>query len=261
MNKQQLFIRVAPEHESRVKVYVPWQCKNWIDKIKSLPNRAWNKKKQYWSVPKNEATLLKLKTLFGTALQVSPSIRFEKKEQQPANFYKKTPKEESLKAMPKFNLLTDLQFKKMQQGNRIFNFFVGQKIVIRKGNESWLQVWIPYDKKDWIEVVKNIPGRKWEIEGKFWLVPYVKDSLKRLWHIIGKQHIQYDFKINTNIPNDFILPKKQVKKSPKFELNGMQKRAIIAFEEKLLLEHKAWRTIKTYKGNTLMIQGKKDKLK
>ena len=28
----------------------------------------------------------------------------------------------------------------------------------------------------------------------------------------------------------------------------MQKRAIIAFEEKLLLEHKAWRTIKTYKG-------------
>ena len=125
---------------------------------------------------------------------------------------------------------------------------MGQKIVIRKGNESWLQVWVPYDKKGWIEVVKNIPGRKWEIEGKFWLVPYVKDSLKRLWHIIGKQHIQYDFKINTNIPNDFILPKKQVKKSPKFELNGMQKRAIIAFEEKLLLEHKAWRTIKTYKG-------------
>jgi len=45
-----------------------------------------------------------------------------------------------------------------------------------------------------------------------------------------------------------MLPKKQKKKSPKFKLNEMQKRAVIAFEEKLLLEHKAWRTIKTYKG-------------
>ncbi|MEL6944793.1 MAG: hypothetical protein AAFO82_19215, partial [Bacteroidota bacterium] len=54
-------IKVEVEHDSRVKVFMPWQRKDWIEKIKSLPDRAWNKEKRYWSVPKKEATLAQLK--------------------------------------------------------------------------------------------------------------------------------------------------------------------------------------------------------
>ena len=52
MTKNQTIIRIEPEHDFRVKVFVPWQRKDWIQQIRSLPNRAWNKEGKYWSVPK-----------------------------------------------------------------------------------------------------------------------------------------------------------------------------------------------------------------
>ena len=66
----------------------------------------------------------------------------------------------------------------IQQDDRTIKIIVGQQIIIEKENEEWLQVYVPYDKKGWIEVVKDIPGRKWNVENKYWLVPYVQDSLK-----------------------------------------------------------------------------------
>ena len=136
-------------------------------------------------------------------------------------------------------------FKTIKQGERTFKVFIGKEIILQKVNEEWLQLWVAYDKKGWIEVVKDIPGRKWEKEGKYWCIPYVKDSLKRLWQLIGQQHLQYSFEINPNIPDEFKVERTQKRKPPKFKLNEMQKRAITAFEEKLMLEHKAWRTKKT----------------
>ena len=37
MSEQQLVVRVEPEHDTRVKVFVPWQRKDWIQQIRSLP--------------------------------------------------------------------------------------------------------------------------------------------------------------------------------------------------------------------------------
>lgn len=65
---------------------------------------------------------------------------------------------------------------------------------------------------------------------------------------MGAQYIEYDFEIDSTIPDEFIIENKSKGKPPKFKLSEVQKRAITAFEEKLMLEHKAWRTIKTYKG-------------
>lgn len=62
------FIKIEPEHDFRVKVFVPWQKKDWIEKIKNLPNRAWNKKKKYWSVPKTKTVFRQLKEWLNTWL-------------------------------------------------------------------------------------------------------------------------------------------------------------------------------------------------
>ena len=111
-----------------------------------------------------------------------------------------------------------------------------------------MRIYVPYDKKGWIEVVKDIPGRKWSVDDKFWLVPYVKDSFKRLWNLIGKDYIQFSFDINPDIPARFVIKKQSKKRLPFFQLNKVQQKALIAFDEKMMLENKAWRTRKTYKS-------------
>ena len=123
-----------------------------------------------------------------------------------------------------------------------------QQIIIEKENEEWLQVYVPYDKKGWIEVVKDIPGRKWNVENKYWLVPYVQDSLKRLWNLIGKDYIQLSFDINSDIPAEFRIKRQSNKRLPSYQLNEIQQKALVAFDEKMMLENKAWRTRKTYKS-------------
>ncbi len=268
MSEQQLVVRVEPEHDTRVKVFVPWQRKDWIQQIRSLPNRAWNKGQQYWSVPKNEATFQQLIQLFGKDLKIAAALASQKEVptidkktaiKLPKTCIMATPehlakskgtyqKRTGIITIPKNSVPAAKFFKTIQQGERTFKVFIGEQIILEKANNEWLVLWVSYDKKGWIEVVKNIPGRKWETEGKYWCIPYVKDSLKRLWKLIGPQHFQYSFEINPNIPAEFKIKRIQKRKAPKFNLNDMQKRALVAFEEKLMLEHKAWRTIKTYKG-------------
>ncbi len=251
MTDNQLFIKVEREHDLRMKVFVPWQRKDWIQKIRELPDRAWNKEERYWSLPKTVSTLTVLKSLFGKTLSIVDGLEFcttpkisGTSNQRVGGFRKvEFPFDLKLLQIPK-----DLLLEEIRQGERTFKVFVGDKIRMRKVNEEWLQVWVAYDKREWIGVIKDIDGRKWHVDSKSWVIPYVKDSLRRLWKLVGSKHIQYDFKIKSDIPDEFKLAQKQGRKSPKFPLNDMQQRAITAFEEKLMLEHKAWRTRKTYVG-------------
>ncbi len=253
MNKQELFVRVEPEHHLRVKVFVPWQRKDWIAKIKSLPNRAWNKQELYWSVPKTEAILNQLKVFFGATLQISKTIHFSEDMAQLANDKKNIKQSNFEEMIPELALPTDLSFKEIQQGGRVFKVFIGQKVIIRKANKAWLQVWIPYDKKGWIEIVKNIPGRKWITDGKYWQVPNVKDSYRIMKKHISMKHLSFQFKISANIPDNYILPKsksfalKAVKKSFFEQLTEQQQVAIQNMVERLILERLSYSTQKTYK--------------
>lgn len=246
MSNKQLFIRVEPEHDTRVKVFVPWQRKDWIQQIKSMPNRAWNKEKRYWSVPKNEATLLTLNALFGAVLKVSPDLQIGKDQTKNANsqLFKKEMEKPAINLTP----AKDLTFKEIQQGNERFKVFVGQKVIIRKTNKSWLQVWIPYDKKGWIAVVQTIIGRKWDQGNQCWLIPYVKDSIEQL-HLIGIESLVYNFVVDDNIPSTYSLPIKVRSGAPKVKLNEIHQKALTAFEDRLMIERCSWRTIKSYKSH------------
>ncbi len=273
MSKQSLLVRVEPEHHTRVKVFVPWQRKDWIQQIKSLPNRAWNKKQQYWSVPKNEATFQALTQLFGKELKIAASLIIPKaipvvaKKSViilPDNCIMATPehlasskaayqKEKPIIPISEKELPAANFFKTIQQGERTFKVFIGKKIILQKANEAWLRLWVAYDKKGWIEVVKNIPGRKWETEGKYWLIPNVKDSYRLLKNHIGMIHLAFQFKISAAIPEAFVPSKKVLDKKGPFkksffeQLTAPQQVAIQKTIERLILERLSYSTQKTYK--------------
>ncbi len=130
------FVEVVPEHDFRVKVLIPWQRKDWIEQIKSLPDRAWNTTQKYWSVPKTAETLARLEQLFGKQLKVANSIQW------------KAANDNSGKTRPK-------TFQTIQKSGRKLKTVIGHKVIIEKENEYWLRVFVPYDKKGWIEVLKN----------------------------------------------------------------------------------------------------------
>ena len=113
--------------------------------------------------------------------------------------------------------------------------------------KSRFKVFIPFDKKGWITAVKEIPGRAWNVEESYWSVPYVKDSFRRIW-ALGGENISLTFVIRIDISDDFVMPKKENRKKnkPQIVLNKMQQAAMTALEEKFILEHKAWRTRKSY---------------
>jgi len=248
------YVNVLPEHQYRVKVLIPKQRKDWIIKIKQLANRAWNMEQKYWSVPKTKTTLDHLQQLFGEALKIDANIQWENlatTQQKQKEYLNKEAERATInkvkgetKVVKKDNKsrLSKTVFRTIQQDDRTIKMVVGQQLVLEKEDEKWLRIYVPYDKKGWIEVVKDIPGRKWSVDDKFWLVPYVKDSFKRLWNLIGKDYIQLSFEINSNIPAEFRIKKQSNKRPPSYQLNKVQQKALIAFDEKMMLENKAWRT-------------------
>jgi len=255
-------VNVLPEHQYRVKVFIPRQRKDWITKIKQLPNRAWNQEQKYWSVPKTKETLDLLQQSFGEVLKIAANIQWNpsvapiKTRQEKANntIKKSDPYTSSKVKEPPKVLKTATNpspiknlFRTIQQDGRTIKIVTGQQIIIEEENEEWLRVYVPYDKKGWIAVVKEIPGRKWIVEDKHWRIPYVQDSIKRLWNIIGKRNIQKAFDINPDIPAEFVIKRQSKRKSSSYKLNEIQQKALTAFDGKMMSEHKSWRTRKTYK--------------
>ncbi|MEL6719768.1 MAG: site-specific integrase [Bacteroidota bacterium] len=229
-------IKVEVEHDSRVKVFMPWQRKDWIEKIKSLPDRAWNKEKRYWSVPKKEATLAQLKQYFGDHLDIDKSIQWQSAAKKTAS-----------KPSDIFTVHQDLllpKFIEREHDGQKMKAVIGNQIIVNQYTDDWLAAFVPYDKKIWIEIVKSIDGRRWNSDESCWLIPHVKNSLDCLKQI---RELYFNFELRTDLPEDFSKPKKH-EKHGKYLLNEMQQKAVTALEEKLLLERKSWRTIKTYKN-------------
>ena len=200
--------------------------------IKSIKGRKFSRTHRCWYIPDTLEALEALKQ------------HFEVETLQPLNQIK----DEREKGTSQKTSNTQKKLQSQQQGNRTFEVFTGNKVLLEAHTQKWIRAFVPYDKKGWIEIVRNIVGRKWDVEGGYWLLPNVKDTYQQLWKLVGKECIELTFQLDASIPQSATIGTKRKTKKPKFSLNQFQKKAIIAFEEKLLLEHKAWRTIKTYKG-------------
>ena len=142
----------------------------------------------------------------------------------------------------------NVKFKELNTKNGVRKVVCGQKLVLSLHNNGIeLLAFCPFDKKNWVEFIKTIPGRKWNPIYKCWIIPYVMESIEMLKGYFGNL-IELNIKIRQDLPQKWINPEKKAKISLNQRLNEFHKRALIAVEETMLLERKSWRTIKTYKN-------------
>lgn len=123
---------------------------------------------------------------------------------------------------------------------------LGDKVVVVKKSDHFLEAYIPQDKRGWVEQVRAIPGRTWSPEAKCWRLPYVVETVKMIYRAFG-DHAVFSFRPSDPIPWEWAdkpLPTK------KFQpLLPAHKECLIALEEQLMLERKSYSTIKSYKGS------------
>ncbi|MEM6319148.1 MAG: site-specific integrase [Bacteroidota bacterium] len=221
--------------EKHIKVIIP-NTPHARQRIKSVTGRKFSRTHRCWYIPNTFAALEELKQHF----------RVEALE--PLN--SRTPPVTNL---PKTTTPTSKEATSSNNANTVTSYgFTGQKIRLEKVNAEWIKAFVPYDKKGWIEVIRNVIGRKWDANGKFWLLPNVKNTFRFLKKEIGLKYVDIRFKVEVDIPEHFELPIEQKKRNQKrlsfFEkLNDNQQTAIKQLEQALILKRLSYSTQKTYK--------------
>lgn len=127
------------------------------------------------------------------------------------------------------------------------------EVIICQGIQNTQQrivVFLPKD-DSLLDKIKQVYGRRWCPEHKCWHFPYNTEQWKffnQLFRDIP-YHLDEERVIELPPPRKYTRQAKGAKRVyGKKQLNVKQKNALTALEEKLLLERKSWRTIKTYKN-------------
>ncbi len=220
MNKPRIII--SPLHHrgaQRIKVECPFD-EVVISQIKKIEGRLWSKTHSCWHVPYSAEAYQQLKEMFEVEV--------------PDEFLKKETNQKIL--TPTFRTI------KTENGN--FQIVTGNKIIVEHLHEKWLKAFVPGDKKNWVEIIKTIPGRKWDSDGKYWHLPIVQETLEILGGF-DSTALQMPKNIPSGLPLKFKTRKRPIQsKSP---LNKSQTLALTALEERLILEFKSHKTIKSYR--------------
>ena len=264
------FIRLEEENKHRMKAFVPWQRKDWIDKIKTIPGRAWNQEEKYWSLPMAKMVVDDLKKWFENNVE----FRFEIPVSLPETYVPKNWKPESAvnkqverqpitepisagirapaipeplperKYSPAGNTLRPV-FQTITNARGTYEVVTGNKIIVERWDEHWLCAYVPYDKKGWLEIVKSMQGRKWNSTEKCWLLPLVQQTVYDL-NAIDKAFIVIPEIRPSGLPERWAATFQRSSKPP---LGEMQQLAVTALEERLTLEYSSYRTIKSYRNH------------
>ena len=160
--------KIEHRGEIRIAVTFPFHQEN-INKIKSIPGYRWSQTKKCWHIPYTPQAFRALKAIFGEVIIVYP--------------------ESIQRSNPKFRR-SDSGFEKEQ--NPITNQYQqeeqynsNQVLELSIENDYRLKAKVPYYKKDWIKVIKNIPGFAWNPKLKYWSIPYVQFTIDHLRRYIG----------------------------------------------------------------------------
>ena len=240
------------EHRGATRIKVQFEKNAHIySQIKSIKGRRWSQSKKCWHLPYSKQSFENLKNVFGTK-----NLVFSRDE--------KPTTKNSVPFLPNQEISTEkkstestIRFTTYNLGNEIKKAVIGNKIIIQKKDSNSLNVFVPRDKKRWQEVLRNINGRIWNIEKVCWEIPNVKQSYWQLKKHIGMKNIQFDFKIEKDIPEDyhpksnFVSKNKNSISKNKRPLTPLQKAALNATEEQLILIRYSFSTIKSYKNNLI----------
>lgn len=238
--------KIAHRGELRIKIQFK-RSADLIRKVKSIQGRRWSKTKNCWHLPYSKESFESLKMVFG-----DNNLIFPKKEKASSS-----PKSTNtnLKISPQKRSLVKIV--NYQLGNELRKKVIGEKIVIRKRDLQWLEVFVPSDKKEWINVMNNINGRKWKLENVCWEIPNVKQSYRQLKNHIGMKYLQFDFNIEKDIPEEYQFEKNKYRRPIKIKsfdlLNNDQKNAIQQLEEKIILKRLSPSTMKSYRHHLTSI--------
>ncbi|MFQ5445691.1 MAG: tyrosine-type recombinase/integrase, partial [Saprospiraceae bacterium] len=276
-------ILLEKESKYRMKAFVPWQRKDWIDRIKTIPGRAWNEEEKYWSLPLARAVVEDLKTWFGKQLE----LKFEVPKYLPGNYLPKNwkttanrvDKENHSTAWPHIavsqkatHLKTPVPTKHapvkqripaaslnklniqpgatpqlqtfMQDGMELIRV-MGDSIIICPSGAHFVEAYLPLNKPGWIKDIREIPGRTWSPEAKCWRLPYVVETIKLLYRAFGGKAV-FSFRPSDEIPVEWADKKPPGTTSPE-PLLPVHKECLIALEKQLMLERKSRSTIRSYK--------------
>jgi site-specific recombinase XerD len=222
--------------ESRIKIQFE-KSAELIRKVKSIEGRKWSQTKKCWHLPYSSESFQKIKLAFGEHNLILPKS--------------------SIILKPKL----EVEFATYWVGKEKRRKVVGEKIIVQQKNANWLKVFVPVDKIGWTEVLRNINGRRWDPEMICWEIPNVKQSYRLLKKFIGLNHIQFDFKIKKEIPEEFqfsqipkLIKKKKNVKLNTFELlNQHQKNAIHNLLEQMTLGRLRHSTMRSYRNHLISI--------
>jgi integrase/recombinase XerD len=166
----------------RIKVECPFD-EAIISQIKKLEGRQWSKTHHCWHVPYTPEAFRQLKEMF----EVSIPPAFIAKKQAPA------PAKSTIDSTP-------------------------TTIRLEKESDHRFKAFVPWQRKDWIEKIKTIPGRAWNEQEKYWSLPLTKSVIACMNNWFGGQ-LQYNFKVQENLPSEYVpkrwkpaipTPKKQI---------------------------------------------------
>ncbi|TAK33357.1 MAG: hypothetical protein EPO28_17250 [Saprospiraceae bacterium] len=157
-----------------MKAFVPWQRKDWIERIKSIPGRAWNEQEKYWSLPLSKSVALQLKEWLGEQVRFS----FDLPSDIPGDYLPKNWKP-GLSA----------NFKIVEAGTEMATSpppvqkpaHTAQRenvVVARRspGEDRMVFLQVPAGEKEWIASVKKIPGSTWLSSDRLWAVPGTQEN-------------------------------------------------------------------------------------
>lgn len=226
------------EHRGETRIKIKFKHDNlFIQKIKSIGGR-WSQTKRCWHLPYLKKSFVQLESTFGKRLLVFPKRENTIVPNQSAE---------------------KVSFTSYQSEGQIKYKVTGEKIIVKKKDQQWIRIYVPYDKKGWTTVIRNIHGRQWNTEKVCWEIPNVKNSYRILKKHIGLKYIQFDFVIEKDIPEECNIPlpvygKWKTKKANLFNLlNQDQKAAIQQTEEQIILKRLSISTLKSYKTHLIAI--------
>lgn len=123
------------------------------------------------------------------------------------------------------------------------------RIELHPDKPGWLALYLPYVLvADYLVIVKNIHGRKWNAEGKFWEIPYTRLTLRFIEQYLPEV-ARFAFQVRKDLPERSIYGALESRVRNKREYPAARyEAAVTALEQILVLKRYSWRTIKTYKN-------------
>ncbi|MFN0203659.1 MAG: tyrosine-type recombinase/integrase [Bacteroidia bacterium] len=212
--------------ETRIKVVLP----TFLPQIQKVNGAKWSNTEHCWHIPYIKDAWLNFKEVFqGFEIQQGQEgleMRIKTEVKAEVTIEEEIPKE-------------------ITQTATKTKAFVEVSKHTQKSNV--LNLKLPSNYQNYLEKVKNIHGRRFNMETKLWEIPYTQLSIRFLTaHFSGE--LVYLFTLDTNIPEGNRMYKKMQEEEKNNFLPAKYEEEVTKMEEQMRLRRMSYKTVKTYKN-------------